>query len=154
MNQSKSKPFIIWILFILHILLGVGAIASGLLMMISPDGDLMHMPLNLMQDSPFSTYFIPGLILFTFLGIYPMIIAYGLWKKPTWTWAEAVNPFKRFHWSWAGSIAAGLIVVIWLTVELIWVGYSFLHTVYYIWGGLITLITLLPGVRRYIQKSN
>ena len=82
-----------------------------------------------------------------------MCVAYGLWKKPGWTWPDAINPFKRMHWSWAGSLAAGVIVAIWLTVELMWVGISFLHILYYVWSGLILLITLLPATRKHYRRA-
>jgi hypothetical protein len=80
------------------------------------------MPISIMQNSaPFSSFFIPGLVLITFFGVYPMGIAYGLWKRPAWRLPDTINPFKRIHWSWAGSLGAGMIVIIWLAVELIWV---------------------------------
>lgn len=153
MKISDTKPFIIWILIILEFLLALGAIVSGLMLMITPDGSSMQMPLSVMQGSPFANFFFPGLILFLFIGIYPTGIAYGVLKKPLWTLPEKINPFKRYHWSWAGSLASGLIVWIWLSVELIWVGYSLLHTVFYIWGGLILLLAFLPAARRYLLKK-
>lgn len=152
MKSSQTKPFIIRVLIILEFLLGIGAIVSGLILMVSPDGTLMHMPLDIMRGSPFANFFIPGLILLLLNGIFPTGIAYGLLRKPSWTWPYKINPFKRYHWSWAGSLASGVIVWIWLSVELIWVGYSLLHTIYYIWGGVIILLALLPASRRYLLK--
>jgi hypothetical protein len=150
--KSNHRPVLVWALIILQALLGIGALASGGLLMLGPDGSLMHMPLSLIQKSPFSNFFIPGLVLFTFLGIYPAGIAYGIWKKPAWKWPDAINPFKQYHWSWAGSLAVAAIVVTWLSVELIWVQWSILHGIYYVWSGLIILITILPVVRLYLKK--
>lgn len=145
------RPFSVGLLIWLQILLGFGAVVSGGLLMLSPDGSWMHMPLSVIEGSPFINFFIPGVILFILLGVYPLCIAFGLWKRPGWRWPDAVNPFKRMHWSWTGSIAAGFIVLIWLTVELIWVSVAFLHILYYVWGGLIVVLTLLPVTRKYYQ---
>ncbi len=152
MQTQQHKPFVVWILIVIEILLGIGAVGSGAMLMIAPDGSLMQMPLSIMQGSPFATFFIPGLILLLFVGIYPLAIAFGLWKKPSWLLPEKINLFRQYHWSWAGALASGLIVLIWLSVELMWVGYSVLHTIYYIWGALILLLSLLSPVRRYLQK--
>jgi hypothetical protein len=122
-------------------------------MMISPDGNLMQMPLFLIEDSPFSGFFIPGLILFLFVGVFPSCVAYGLWKRPGWNWPDVINPFKNIHWSWAGSLASGAIVSIWLTVELIWVSIGVLHYIYYAWSGAIILLTLIPVTRRFYQRA-
>ncbi|MEM5774583.1 MAG: hypothetical protein AAGU05_06235 [Anaerolineaceae bacterium] len=151
-NKEKKPALTFRFLYILLVLLSAGAVISGALMMISPDGGIMHMPLRMLNGSPFGSFFIPGLILFTFLGVFPALIAYGMQKKPVWAWAEWFNPFKRYHWSWAGSMAAGIIVIIWLTVELVWVGFSGLLALYYVWGGLIIVLALLPGVRMTFRR--
>jgi len=143
---------VVWVLIILLALEGLAGIICGPLLMIKPDGSVIQMPLSIMRGSPFTDFFIPGLVMFLFLGIFPSIIAYGLWKKPAWIWPDPFNPFKRYHWSWAGSLAAGIILMIWLTVELIWVEYSILHAIYYVWGGTILLLTLLPAARSYLEK--
>jgi hypothetical protein len=152
-NQTKPNA-IVWILIVLQFLLGIGAFFSGLLMMLSPNGGIMQMPLSLIERSPFHSFFIPGLILCLFVGVYPLGVAYSLWKRPGWTWPEAINPFNKYHWGWAGSLAAAAIVVIWLSVELIWVSYSILHGIYYVWAGVIVLLTLLPSVRKYLRRAS
>jgi hypothetical protein len=148
MMAKKSYPFSVWALIVLQALLGFGAVVSGAMLVAAPDGSVMRMPSSLIEKSPFPNFLIPGLILFTFVGVSPLCIAYGLWKKPAWRWPNAINPFKEFHWAWTGSLAVAAIVMVWLTVELIWVEYDFLHTTYYIWAALILLLTLLPGTRR------
>jgi hypothetical protein len=151
--SSIRHPLPVWILIWLQLLLGFGALVSGDMLMISPDGSMLHMPLSVMQNSPFSNYFFPGMILFVFLGVFPICIAYGLWLRPNWSWAEKINPFKRMHWSWAGSLVAGVMVVIWLSVELIWVQIGFLHYLYYGWSAMLLLLTWLPATRKFYQRD-
>lgn len=152
-QKKKALPISAKVLIWLQVFLGFGAVVSGALMMISPDGKLMQLPLFLIEDSPFNGFFIPGLILFIFVGVFPLCVAYGLWKRPDWNWPDAINPFKSIHWSWAGSLASAVIVIIWLTVELIWVEIGFLHYLYYAWGGLLILLTLLSTTRRFYQRN-
>ena len=153
-NSANRRPSTVWALIVLHFLLGLGAVASGGVLMAAPDGHLMQMPLSMLDHSPFSNFLIPGAILFTLLGIYPLCVAYGLWKRPGWRWPDAINPFKRFHWSWAGSLAAGVIVVIWIVVEVIMLrSFVFLQILYLVWGIVLIVLTLLPEVRRHYTRS-
>jgi hypothetical protein len=152
-NQKSAMPFTAKVLIWLQVLLGFGAVVSGAFMMISPDGSLMHMPLSVIEGAPFKGFFIPGLILFLFVGLFPSCVAYGLWKRPGWKWPDVINPFKNTHWSWAGSLASGVIVSVWLTVELIWVSIGVLHYIYYVWSGAIILFTLIPATRQYYLRA-
>ncbi len=152
MSTNSKPPILAIILILLQFFLGIGAMFGGGALMLAPDGSLLGMPLSVMEGAPFANFFIPGLVLFTFVGLFPLCVAYSLWKLPSWRWPNAINPFKRAHWSWAGSLAAGAITVIWIVVELIWVPYAAIHGVYLAWGALILLLTLLPIVRKYTQR--
>ena len=151
-RQSNHKSGWVWAVILLNFFLGVGALGGGACLMISPDGSLIHMPLSLIETSPFTNFFIPGLILFTFVGLFPCAVAYSLLALPDWKWPEALNPFKKLHWSWAASLAAGIIVTIWITVEVMFMPAAGIHYFYFAWGWLIVLLTLLPGVRKYCAR--
>jgi hypothetical protein len=153
-NQGNARPFTVWVLILLQFLLGLGALAGGAVFLLAPDGSLIQMPLSSLRYTPFSDFAVPGMLLFTFVGIYPVAIAYSLWRRPAWRWPDVLNPFKRMHWSWAGSLAAGVIVIIWIIVEVLLIrGVAFLHILYIAWGGVLILLTLLPDVRRYLARS-
>jgi hypothetical protein len=80
------------------------------------------------------------------------MVAYSLWKRPAWHWPNVINPFRRIHWSWAGSLAAGVVVMIWIVVEVIMLrSVGFLHILYFVWGIALVLLTLAPKVRRHYQ---
>ena len=149
-HRSDHRPFTVWLLIILQLLLSLGALVSGALMIAVPDGSLMNMPASMLQYSPFSNFLIPGIILFLFNGCFPLAVAYSLWQKPTWRWPDTINPFKQRHWSWASSLAAGVILLIWIVVEMLMLqSIAFLQVVYLIWGGLLILLTLARSVRLY-----
>lgn len=153
-HNTSTRPVAVRILIALLVLLGVGAVPSGALLILAPDGHLMQMPLSMLEHSPFSSFLVPGLILFAFLGIYPLAVAYSLWKRPGWRWPDAINPFRSTHWSWAASLAAGVILVIWIIAEVIMLRtIVFLHVLYRAWGIALLLLALLPSTRRYCARG-
>jgi len=152
-KQSNPHPLIITILVILHILLSIGAIAGGGVLILAPDGSLMGMPVSYLDNSPFSSFLIPGLILFICNGLYPLVVAYSLWMLPAWRLPDTINPFKQTHWSWAASLAVGAILIIWITIQVQFIPYNVLQIIYFGWGIVTLALTLLPAVRRYCSRK-
>ncbi len=151
--QIIARPLSGWILIALHFLLSVGALFGGGAFILGPDGHLIQMPISHLDKSPFSDFIIPGLILFTLLGVYPLVVAYSLWKKPGWRWPDLINPFQQIHWSWAASLATGVIVLIWIAVEVLWVPFGIVHVLFFLWGAAILILTLLPEVRKFYTRN-
>jgi len=142
----------VWFLIILTFILGVSALISGGMLLLVPDGSLMRMPTAILSGSIFTDFLIPGLILFVFLGVYPMLVGLGLWKM-IWTAPGRFNPFKSYHWSWTASLATGIILLIWILTETLMLGYvSFLQPVMALWGILVIILTLLPAARRHYRR--
>ncbi|HKL78897.1 MAG TPA: hypothetical protein VJ888_00530 [Mobilitalea sp.] len=56
------------VLFILHALTGVGAMGGGMMAILYPQGPA-GMPADALKNSPFSDFLIPGIILFTVIGL-------------------------------------------------------------------------------------
>ena len=110
----------------------------------------MQMPLTMLQYSPFSNFLVPGMILLVLLGLYPMAVAYTLWRKPAWRWPDGLNPLKQMHWSWAASLSTGVILLVWITVQVLMLrSVAFLHVLYFVWGWVLIILTLAPGARQY-----
>jgi hypothetical protein len=153
-KQTYSRAFAVRLLILLQFLLGFGALVSGGLLVLAPDGSLIQMPLSMLKYSPFSNFLIPGIFLSTFMGIYPLAVAYSLWRKPAWRWPEAINPFKQQHWCWAASLASGVILLIWITTQVLMLqSTAFLHVLYFTWGCVLILLTLTPKVRQYTMRQ-
>lgn len=62
--------------------LAIGAIGGGGVLIISPSGELIGMPLSELKNSPFNSFLIPGIILFSVLGLIPLLLIIALLKKP------------------------------------------------------------------------
>ena len=149
-KSNTASPFVARILIFLLVFIGVGALISGPMLFLAPDGHLMKLSVDMLQGTPFTNFLIPGLVLFLFVGIFPILVSYGLLRQPSWQWAEAINVCKKYHWSWTAAWAAGVIMLIWIIVETSLLGYvSFLQPVITVWSIAIITLTLLPNVRRY-----
>jgi hypothetical protein len=148
----KSKTARNILLFLLTFL-GIGAVFGGGVLIISPDGSLFGMPLSLLQNSLFTSFLIPGIILFTILGLVPICTIFALIKKPKSELAERINFFSDMHWAWTYSIYIAFALIIWIQVEMTFpraVHWS--HSFYMFIGIAIIFVALLPQVRSLFKK--
>jgi hypothetical protein len=121
MNRAAHFSAIILLIFN-----GITACAGGLFLAIDPSGNKMSLPLKLLQHSPFSNFFIPGLILFSANGLMSFLIV-----------ALAIKKVKNY-----GLLICiqGCILTGWLTAQLLLgIEASILHIIYGIIA--ITLVT-------------
>jgi hypothetical protein len=149
---SPSNPLVIF-LAILTGFIGLGALISGGMLIISPSGSLLGFTPSLLEGTPFRDYLVPGIILFLFLGAYSAAVTYSIIARPGWRWPETINPFKKLHWAWAAALANGIIIFIWISVETILLGYiSFLQPAILAWSILILILVLLPLTQRHFSR--
>lgn len=96
------------------VLLGVGALAGGVVLVTDPSGSTMHWNLSMLQGSPFADFLVPGLILGGLFGVGSFVVAaMGLARF-------RIAPFLAF--------AIGCAQMIWIVAELAIIGqFSFLH---------------------------
>ncbi|NQV38257.1 MAG: hypothetical protein HQ509_09675 [Candidatus Marinimicrobia bacterium] len=133
--------------------LGLGAIGGGGALIISPTGELIGMPLSMLEKSPFSSFFIPGVILFSVLGLIPLLLIIALLKKTESKLAEQINLFKDMHWSWTYSIYIAFTLISWIQIQMVFLhAVHWLHTFYMFFAIAIIIIALLPQVRTLYKK--
>lgn len=149
MKQKMARN----ILLILLAFLGLGAIFGGGVLIISPSGKLFGMPLWLLKDSPFNDYLIPGIILFTTLGIAPVAVTIALIKRPAYKFAELFNFYKDMYWGWTYSIYIAFALIIWIQIEITFLpAVHWSHTFYMFLAVAILFVALLPQVRVLYKK--
>ncbi len=90
MKQIKLR-LSIFLLCLLHLFLGINGLIGGTLLVIKTDGSLLGMQSDWLKNSPFSTYFIPGLLLAFFLGVIPLMTFIGIISKSNWRVANVFN---------------------------------------------------------------
>jgi hypothetical protein len=108
------------LLFIFHGFVGVGAIAGGMAAIMDPMEPL-GAPVTMLRNSPFDNFFIPGLILFTVIGLGNIFGAVTIL-------------FKSRYQGYISSVF-GWALVIWIVVQCIMIqGIHFLHILFFIIG--------------------
>ena len=149
MKRKTTQNILIGLL----VFLGIGAIGGGGVYIISPSGKLMGMPLSMLNKSPFDNFLIPGIILFSVLGIAPTLLARALYRKTASKLAERFNFFIDMHWTWTFSIYVAFALIIWLQIEMQMLSaVSWLHTFYMFLAVLIIFVALLPQERNLYKK--
>jgi len=146
--KMKKTPVSVWILSILLALQSIGALFGGLALVISPSGELMQMPSSMLEGSPFPDFLIPGLVLLIVLGIFPGILSVAVIRRPQWRAFESLNLYRGIHWSWCHSLYIGIMLVVWILLEIVWVGYDILQTIYGLLGVVILVVALWPATMR------
>jgi len=133
--------------------LSLGAIYGGIVLILSPDGSFLNLPLELISNSPFKSFLIPGIILLTTFGISPVFVIYGLIKKPESKFFNKLNLLYDYHFAWTFAVYIGFGQIIWINVQtLIFNSVDIIQTIYSSLGILIVCIALLPQTRKNYKQ--
>lgn len=142
-EKKRRTPITIKLLLGFLLFQGLSGLSGGIGLILDPSGKSLQIPLEWLEGSIFSSYLIPGIILFFVLGVLPLLAFYGIQKQKPWAWNASL------------AIALGLIV--WIIVEIIIIGYQTnppLQLIYGVLGIIILILTLLPHTRVYLTASN
>ncbi len=102
---------------ILQVFIGIGAVAGGLGLALDPSGANLGTPLELLEETPFATFLIPGIVLFTVNGLGSLV--------------GAVTSFARQRYAGAVALALGAFLVAWILLQVYWMaGFHWLHWLY------------------------
>lgn len=114
-------------LFLLITFVALTAIVSGALLVIYPDGSLFHMSTVLLKATPFSNFFIPGLVLCLVVGGSNLVaLILNMQSHPL-----------RFGW----TIIGGIMLIGWTVVQMLLIGVS--HWLQFVYLGVGLMILLL-----------
>jgi hypothetical protein len=133
--------------------LGLGALFGGGDLILSPSGELIHMPISMIKDSPFPNFLIPAIFLFTVLGLSPCLVIFALLKKPKSRIAQRLNIYKDMHWTWSFSVYIGLILIVWLQLEMMFIhSVHWSPTFYMFLAVAILIVAILHQVRNLYKQ--
>jgi hypothetical protein len=113
------------LLFVLHLVVGVSAVAAGLALVNDPSGEVLSFDTDWLDGSPFPTYFVPGLFLALVNGGLNLGSAYGI--------------ARREWWDGVVSLVAGIVLLTWIVVQWAIIGYQ--HWTQVMW--LVVFTTML-----------
>lgn len=110
----------IW-LGVLQAFVGLGAVAGGLGLILDPSGTNVGLPIEMLESSPFTTFLIPGIVLFTVNGLGSLV--------------GALLTFTRRRRAAEMAMALGAFLVAWIVIQVYWVrGIHWLHVLYFVLG--------------------
>lgn len=114
---------------------GLGSLAGGALLVATPDGSLMQMPVDIMHGA-FKDFLIPGIILF-WLGVINVVAFFSVLQR------------KGADWIWAVLATGGM--TIWFLVEIVIL--REFHWLHAMWGlpviaGVFTTVSLIRAKER------
>ncbi|MCF8357329.1 MAG: hypothetical protein K9H26_01135 [Prolixibacteraceae bacterium] len=98
------------ILGYLQVFIGMSAVAGGMPMILNPGGTDQGLTTEVLANSPFNDYLIPGILLFTINGLGSLAGAYFSLKE---------RPFAGF-----AGIILGVALIIWIIVQVYYLGLS------------------------------
>ena len=116
---------------VLEVGLALGAIGGGAALMLGPRGEIVPLPVSALAGSPFDSYFLPGLVLFTVLGLGPLAVA-GLAIR-----RQRIAPLL--------TVMVGVALLLWLAVQIAIIGFALnppLQPMYVVLGVVIVAVGL------------
>lgn len=102
-NESSAPPVTVWLLMATVGVLGILGVVGGGQFILAPSGDIIGLTTTLLHGSPFESFLLPGIILFTVLGVYPLVVLYGL--------------YRGSQWAWPAALSVGAALIVWVLVE-------------------------------------
>lgn len=148
-RTTHHRPTAVLVTIGLLVFLGVTAVLGGVALVLDggaapPEDWLDRIPV-------IDSWVLPGLVLGTGFGVGSLLTAYGVLRRPGWTWSRWAERLTGRHWSWLATILIGLTHIAWIAVELVYLPQtSALQAVYGFVGVALTLLPLHPTARRYL----
>ncbi len=135
MLPKKSKG-LANVLGVLQGFIGLGAVGGGLGLALEPSGANLGIPLALLENTPFSSYLVPGIVLVTVNGFGSLL--------------GAAASFIRHRSAGETAMALGVFLVAWIMLQVYWFAdIHWLHALYFGLGSLeLVLGWLLRNARR------
>lgn len=104
-----SKKVLNYSTGILLTLIGLSAVVVGALFIWNPSGG-MGLTTDLLQDSPFSSFLIPGVFLFVINGLGSLVVAYYV--------------FKDHRYAGISTLVLGILMMVWIAAQVYWIGWA------------------------------
>ena len=102
---------------VLQAFIGVGAVAGGLGLALDPSGESLGIPRELLEETPFATFLIPGIVLFAVNGLGSI--------------TGAIASFAQHRYAGHAAIVLAIFLIAWILAQVYWfAGFHWLHWLY------------------------
>jgi hypothetical protein len=123
MNRGILDKFIRYGLGVLQIFVGLNAILGGFGLVSDPGGTKMNVPLELLKNSPFTNYLIPGLVLLIAIGVGNVL--------------AGIVTFSRRRYAGNLAVFFGAFLALYIVTEVWFIGLvNFLQPSYFVLGAI------------------
>ena len=123
---------------IIQIFVGSSALVSGALLIIVPSGAFLHLPPDMLKDTPFHDFLAPGIILFLINGVGQLV--------------AGILSIRRNRLAGYGGAVCGMGLMIWIFVQVNMIGgRNILQYSYFILGLLETALSFL--IQNYLSDT-
>ena len=121
MNENKKSRLVVYFLGALQVFIGLTAIAGGFGLVSDPSGTKMNLPLEWLSNSPFTNYFVPGLVLLICNGV--------------GNFSAGIVTFLRSKYAGNMAVALGTFLILYIIIEVWFIGLvTLLQPLYLILG--------------------
>lgn len=143
-----KRHLALWMLLFWLVFLALGGLYGGIVMLLDPSGSSMGVDI-LLPRLPVPDFILPGLFLLFVMGLAPLVLSFGLLARPNWPWAEAFTHWSGHYWAWTGTLVLGLLLLTWLAVQSVMIGFSTAIQYVMVINGLALLgFALWPSLRQ------
>ncbi len=143
------RPLALWPLLFSLLFLGMGGLYGGFAMLADPSGSLLGLT-DVLPLLPVPDYILPGLFLFFVMGLVPLLLVYGLFVRPHWSWIQPFFCWSGYYWAWTGTLGLGMTLGVWLLVQGLLIGFSSgIQHVTAATGFFIILLALTPEIKNF-----
>ena len=130
MNKVIRNKLVPYTLGVLQIFIGITAALGGFGLVSDPSGIKMDLPLDLLKKSPFTNYFIPGLVLLIVIGVGNVL--------------AGIVTFLRDRRAGNLAVFFGVFLTLYMAIEVGFIGLqNFSQPLYFIFG----LVELILGLK-------
>jgi len=128
------------LLFALHLFVGLGAMGGGMMAILNPQGPV-GMTTDALKNSPFSNFLIPGIILFTVIGLG------NIFSAIIFLFKSRFQGYISSVFSWA--------LVIWIIVQCIMLNTVVsLHVIFFIIGLVQATLSMIILFEHHLFPAN
>ena len=116
-TTPRKNKVLVTGLGVLQVFIGLGAVGGGLVLILDPGGSKLGIPVELLKNTPFSTYLVPGIVLLVVNGLGSLV--------------GAAASFTRHRFAGETAMALGVFLVAWIMLQVYWfAGFHWLHALY------------------------
>ena len=130
--------------------LSLGGFIGGVSFVLDPSGAGIGAKASWLESTPVEDFLLPGLFILAVYGFATALLMVGL------IWRPSPGPLRRLdrrlghHWSWAGTMLVGALLIAWILYEfVIFPDRILLQPILIGVGALMVAIPALPSMRTY-----